>query len=943
VLRTTLFFFFLLCCLDGLTPASAQQPNGTQPNEGQTLLMRSLLDITDTLTLPQVLNHPFPEPDQPMSLIGFTSHPVWYRFTVGPKIPAGDYYIQVTNWFLDDADLYIPQPNGQYNLEQAGDRLPFAQRKVQVRFPTFPVQLSGSQAMVFFLRVRSTQHINLKINLIPARAFASSQNTTDATSFTLGLSVMRLVFHLALLLLMYSDKRFRAYSLYGVSVCLAYIFSAGNGSVLFPHSPYWANQVFLLATSLVPITVSFYVGTLFDVRQNFPRLVPLFWLVVCACVLHMGVSLLEPSAYLTRALLLLFFAVMIGLGVLAMVAYFRQIRPSIWYVIPLLMYAPPYLYLFLRNLIQHRHAAIFVGNTGQEGVIRFTFVLEFLFVPFLLVVMLRQAHRDRWVISKTLYQRQAEHDSLQQLDALKTKFFANISHEFRTPLTLVLSPLTDLKQRFPQETVLDLIERNGQRLLDLINQLLDLGKLEAGQLKPEPQPGDLAIFFRTLAASFDSMAQNKGISFAFTQNADTVWANFDADKLEKIVMNLLGNAFKFTPSGGAVQMQVAYTPPGGITLTVTDTGIGIAPEHLPHLFERFYQQPSQATGGQSVSYYEGTGIGLALVNELVQVLGGKIEVKSEVGKGTRFEVSLPAEAIPGSQTGENKTNWLLQAVDTPSVKIVGTQLELPTQIVEPTQFSNVLLIIDDNADIRAYVRSVFADDYQILEAEDGQQGLEVATETLPDMVICDLMMPRLDGFGFCRTLKTQDTTSHIPVVMLTARATVEDRIEGFELGADDYLTKPFNRDEIRARVRNLMEQRARLKQLLSYRAGSPQTNISPQPDLNPQSVAREDAFVQKSRTLVLEHLTDKEFDVEQFSTGLNMSSRQVVRKLRALTDQTAVEFIRNVRLEQATILLKAGQPVSEVAYAVGFESLPYFTKIFSERYGKSPSSYQKTP
>lgn len=546
---------------------------------------------------------------------------------------------------------------------------------------------------------------------------------------------------------------------------------------------------------------------------------------------------------------------------------------------------------------------------------------------------------QRLLLQQQVVFEQKEASRLAELDTLKTQFFANISHEFRTPLTLILAPLDDLKQRFPNETVLDLMQRNGQRLLSLINQLLDLGKLEAGQLQADPHPGDMAQFFRTLACSFDSLAHSKRIRFSFTQNADSVGASFDADKLEKIGMNLLGNAFKFTPADGSVQMQVAYHPPQQPThlrLQVSDTGMGIAPPHLTRIFERFYQQPIESAEGQPTRYYEGTGIGLALVKELVQVMGGQIDVTSEVGKGTTFTVMLPVDATAVPQPVEAKTNRLLPTVDTPPVTIVGRQLDLPEQAVEPDQHNNVLLIIDDNADIRAYVRAVFANDYQILQAPDGQIGLQIATQALPDLIICDLMMPQLDGFAFCRAIKQQEPTSHIPLIMLSARADIHDRIEGFELGADDYLTKPFHRQEIRARVRNLLDQRARLKHYLMSRYTPPV-----QPPLSLPSIAREDAFVHKARTLVLDHLSERGFDVEQLGAGLNMSTRQVVRKLRALTGQTAVEFIRNVRLEQAGRRLQAGQAVSEVAYGVGFESLPYFTKVFGERYGESPSAYQK--
>jgi signal transduction histidine kinase/DNA-binding response OmpR family regulator/streptogramin lyase len=518
---------------------------------------------------------------------------------------------------------------------------------------------------------------------------------------------------------------------------------------------------------------------------------------------------------------------------------------------------------------------------------------------------------QRFILQQQVIFEQKEASRLAELDTLKTRLFTNISHEFRTPLTLILGPVEQLVQEYGRDTRFPLIQRNAKRLLSLINQLLDLSKLEAGQLKPERQTGDLAAFFRTLASSFESLAENQKIQFRFDQNTSTLWADFDHDKFEKIATNLLSNAFKFTPTGQEVRMNVHYpdqTTTGDLVLTIWDTGIGIAPANLEHIFERFYQVDSHAS-----RTYEGTGIGLALVSELIRVLNGTINVTSTEGVGTTFTVTLPLV----TKTVEPET---------PRRFLTGSDQEPRTANLE-----NILLIIDDNTDIRAYVRSIFETDYQIIEATDGQEGLEKATAMLPNLVICDLMMPRLDGFGFCRMLKSQEATSHIPVVMLTARATIEDRIEGFELGADAYLTKPFNQAEIVARVRNLLQKQTRLS---AYFSGQAKV-LDEEP-----GKSKEEAFLRKVRTVVEKHLAESAFSVEQLSEELSLSPRQLVRKLKAITDQTAVEFIRNQRLDYAADLLRQGKgTVSEVAYLVGFESLPYFTKVFQEKYGVLPSVY----
>ncbi|MVM35438.1 response regulator [Spirosoma sp. HMF4905] len=582
--------------------------------------------------------------------------------------------------------------------------------------------------------------------------------------------------------------------------------------------------------------------------------------------------------------------------------------------------------------------------------------LIYLLVLVLVGWQLYQFQTQRLLLQQQIAFKQQEANRLSELDALKTQFFTNISHEFRTPLTLILGPLADLKRRFPAESVLDLMERSGNRLLSLINQLLDLSKLEAGQLKTELSTGDLAAFFRTLASSFSSLAESRQIRFVFDQNESEYWADFDRDKLEKIVTNLLSNAFKFTTAGHEVRMNVHYPESQAsnlLQITIEDTGIGIAKKDLAHIFERFYQRSADAVDGQSNAHtHEGTGIGLALVNELVKVLGGTSQVTSTEGVGTTFTVSLPLVAV-WKETALVDLNrpFATSVNELPSQTLVDIDASVPQgmplqveEVESTTAISdNILLIIDDNPDIRAYVHSIFEADYQIVEAEDGQQGLDQATALTPNIVICDLMMPRLDGFGFCRALKAQEATSHIPVVMLTAKAAVEDRIEGFELGADDYLTKPFNADELRTRVRNLVRQREHLYQRFAQEQ-SELVTVTAVPEVSePSLLATEQKFLDRLSAVVMQHIDDPDFTVEVLAENVNLSRTQLFRKLKALTNTTATNFILDIRMEKATQLLaEQEQTVTQIAYAVGFDNPSYFTKLFKERYGVLPSHYGKS-
>ncbi|GAB3955367.1 two-component regulator propeller domain-containing protein [Spirosoma harenae] len=538
---------------------------------------------------------------------------------------------------------------------------------------------------------------------------------------------------------------------------------------------------------------------------------------------------------------------------------------------------------------------------------------------------------------------QKEAIRLAELDTLKTQFFTNISHEFRTPLTLILGPIEQAIQDYAHDSRFPLIQRNASRLLSLINQLLDLSKLESGQLKPELSTGDLATFFRTTSSAFESLAQSRQIRFTFEQDEQEWWTDFDRDKLEKIVTNLLSNAFKFTPAGKEVRMMVHYPDAkgtGNIVLSILDTGIGVAPTHLAHIFERFYQ-----VDGKMNRSYEGTGIGLALVNELVRVLNGSITVTSTEGIGTRFVVSFPVAYRSRPAEGAAIDNsasvfaWNRQAeIEQLSVHKNAQETEELEQAETALKAGNVLLVIDDNPDIRAYVRTIFESDYQVLEAVDGQEGLEKANAFLPNIVICDLMMPRLDGFGFCQAIKKQETTSHIPVIMLTAKATVQDRIEGFELGADDYLTKPFNQTEIQVRVRNLIQQRQRLFEWF----GASRTMSMAQEQI-PVPLTAEQQFIDRLTVLVSKQMDNPEFTVEELAQAANLSRVQLHRKLKALTNKTATNFIRDIRLEKAAELLQDGKlSVTQVAYEVGFDNLSYFSKVFQEHYGVLPSLYGKS-
>ncbi|MDF7813910.1 ATP-binding protein [Hymenobacter sp. YC55] len=510
-------------------------------------------------------------------------------------------------------------------------------------------------------------------------------------------------------------------------------------------------------------------------------------------------------------------------------------------------------------------------------------------------------------------------DKLQALDQAKTRFFTNITHEFRTPLTLLLGPAEQILAESQEPATRQharLVQRSAHRLLRLINQLLDLSKLEAGQLALSFVSDDLVRFVRGLFGSFDSLAQQQQITTAFTTSEAEIVTDFDPDKLEKIVSNLLANAFKFTPRGGHVSLsvqQVKGTPARAawIELVVGDTGCGIAAAQQAHLFDRFYQADSSATREQ-----EGTGIGLALAKELVDLHGGTITLVSELGYGTTVTVRLPVR----QEAASAGTSGRLPLADTAPLQL------LP--VASPAEATQVL-VIEDNADVRAFLCTTLAAHYRVLEAVHGEEGVALAREQVPDLVLTDVMMPRLDGYGVCQALRADERTSHIPVVMLTAKAGLDSKLEGLHTGADAYLVKPFQTAELLATLANLLRSRHLLRE--SYRRGYVVSASAGLPSM-------EQAFIRRVEQVVAQHLAEETFSVEMLGREVGLSRTQLHRKLKAVLNQAPGDFIRLVRLQRARELLAANVgTVAEVTYLVGFSNPSTFSTSFSRHFGYAPS------
>ncbi|MBN1116177.1 MAG: response regulator [Bacteroidales bacterium] len=527
---------------------------------------------------------------------------------------------------------------------------------------------------------------------------------------------------------------------------------------------------------------------------------------------------------------------------------------------------------------------------------------------------------------------QAKQEALrqQELNAIKTRFFTNVSHEFRTPLTLILTPLERLKKKYSDMELggeLDVIYSNAKRLLGLINQLLDFRKMEEQRLALNPEYGNVVIFLKEVFKSFKDLARTNEIEYNFESFAEEFFMRFDHDKLEKIVFNLLSNAFKYTPKNGKILLRINLIPfdnvdnpistDESLLVEVVDTGIGISDEKHNKIFERFFQN-EQPTGTLS----RGSGIGLSLTQEFVNLHNGVIKLESKVDKGSTFSVYLPVDKsrIEERLSEEKSDERVVSANEVES--------EIDTNFI-------TILLVEDNEDFRFYLRDNLKVNYKILEASNGAEAWPVIKGYMPDLIVSDLMMPEVDGIELCAKVKQNEKTSHIPFLILTASLTHELEVKGFQSGADAYITKPFSFEILEARIRNFVARRELMKK--QY-----QKNFK----IEPGSIgitSLDEKLMNKALKLVEENITDSEFSVEKLSSELGFSRVHLYKKMSSITGKTPVEFIRLVRLKRAAQLLRESQlTVSEIAYQVGFSDPRYFSKIFKSEFKMLPSQYKNT-
>lgn len=578
------------------------------------------------------------------------------------------------------------------------------------------------------------------------------------------------------------------------------------------------------------------------------------------------------------------------------------------------------------------------GETDNEGIaLRITILPPFwktwpaflLYTVFAAGILLLAR---RLIIQRAKMRFQFDHQKkeaqrIHELDMLKLKFFTNVSHEFRTPLSLIIAPVEKMMKQTEdegQKKHFQLIYRNAKRLLALVNQLLDFRKLEMHELRLYPSLGDIVGFVKELTFSFNDLAEKKNISYTFCSSAESLEMLFDPDKIERIMFNLLSNAFKFTSEKGSIHVDITVREAADagscIDIMVTDSGIGIPEEEQDKIFERFFQHE---VPGNILN--QGSGIGLAISREFARLHGGSIHVKSKAGEGTGFTVSLPVKLRPAVAAEETTAETAI---------VMHTAHDTITEEMpyKSSRKKESVLVVDDNDDIRFYIKDNLRANYTVYEAMDGKEGWKKAREFQPDIVISDIMMPGMSGLELCHKIKNDTRTSHIPVILLTARTAEEQKLEGFETGANDYITKPFSFEMLQSRIKSLLTHQETLRRLFQKQIEIEPGAISVTPV--------DENFIRQAVEEVEKNIAESEFSVEDLSKALFMSRVALYKKLLSLTGKAPLDFIRAIRMKRAAQLLgKTQMTVAEVAYEVGFSNPKYFTRFFKKEFNMLPSEY----
>ena len=514
---------------------------------------------------------------------------------------------------------------------------------------------------------------------------------------------------------------------------------------------------------------------------------------------------------------------------------------------------------------------------------------------------------------------------LHEADEMKLRFFSNISHEFRTPLTLILNPAVNLLKNLngdgDTKKQLEYIYQNAKKLQDLTNQIMDLQKLDAGKLQLNPEKADIIEYCLGIVSSFESLCQKKNLIIKFSSNYRSVIGLFDKDKIGKILINLMSNAFKFSYENSDIEINLE-TSEHLFNFSIADKGAGIAREEINNIFRRYYQVPSDNQNA-------GTGIGLAYVKELVRFMNGEVSVDSELKIGTKITVTIPVDECFLNDKSEYRIHIPINAFQLNKKEFD------PVDFVKEDLNENTVLLIEDNIDLRAFIANLLIPEFNVVQARDGQEGINEAFKHIPNIIISDVMMPKIDGYELCTVLKKDERTSHIPVILLTARDDAKSSLKGYQTGADDYITKPFDNELLKLKIKNIIATREASRRQFDFRSLLSLESL--------KIGVTDKEFIRRCLAVIEKHIDNSEFSVDKLAGSMAFSNRNFYRKIKALTNQTPAEFIRIYRLNFARQLLQNSKlKIFEISMAVGYEDTNKFRQAFKKQFGVSPSECIKS-
>lgn len=865
-----------------------------------------------------------------------------------PIVPFQDYWIKVDldnqysytdghiEWMLyfsrtwSQVEVYFEDLDGTLKLRKSGLFTPVSDRifKAALRENVVKINLAENQLSTLYIRLRSDRvdvPPSLSIELSPAEVFLTKlKQKRQQNSFFVGFVWMMTLLSILFFFQTWS-KVYVFYSLYliGVSTYASYVEGDLPDTLinhLFPDHPQYIFFV-KLVVYLAMVGYLLFLRSFLKLKEMLPR-----WDKIFSFTIWMSLPLLLLDAFL-------------------MIQYnFSSIIPD-RVTLSFGIYFAIFNLLFLRSLYltKDRRAYFIIAGicAMSAGIILMVIArlqspefsvahLELGIIIEILAFTLGLAYRQRinererfkahYELEKSQFiqqQKQAEAQRLRELDELKNRLYTNITHEFRTPLTVIMGMANEIDD----ERVKKLINRNSENLLRLINQILDLSKLESGKMKLHLVQGDIIAYLQYLTESFLSAAEAKQIRLSFYPEVSTLMMDFDEEKIQLIVYNLLSNAIKFTPNGGKIifHAKVQEEEAGQVLqLKVQDSGPGIPAADLPYIFDRFYQ-----VDNPNVTNQGGTGIGLALTKQLIELMGGEIKVSSEEGQGSLFSFFLPIT----NEEEKLEEDWKPLSPLEESQMDRSSIMDVSISLMDDRP---MLLIIEDNADVIEYIERLLQKDYLVKSVRNGEEGIQEALRLIPDIIISDIMMPGKNGYEVCDYLKNNSRTSHIPIILLTAKTAKEEQVKGLRYGADAFLTKPFHKEELLVRLQKLIELR---KKLQAHYLQDDKSETTP---------SKEEEFLATLKKCIAEQLDNSDLSVNDLCRAVQLSHAHLYRKLKALTNLTPVQFIRYIRLKEAKKLLESSSMnISEIAYAVGFSDPNYFSRIYHKEMGITPTESRK--